>query len=316
MKLPTLALVLLVSLPLCPVPAQAQDTTPPTTAFPVERLMGAPGGRGIVSLEDPRVEGQLSGFFYLLVSSGRRPLVLRLDQGSSHPAMLEPVTQATTFQLSAALELHRKARFSVTLPLQILAGDRLQGLGEDRDFPPMSAGDLRLGFTFNVWTGESLPFSLAAAGQISLPTGDDGNFGGVDQPGLVLRLLMGVHPFDWLRLLGHFGAYFHDKRDFYGSLWGQRLPWGVGFELGLPWIPVVGKRVAVFSEVDGEVCLDCSTRDPLELRGGVVGRVGRWQARVSAGGGLSDAATVPAWRVTGGVGVKIGEQETKNRKQK
>lgn len=306
MRQPTLAFALafLVPLILCPSTAHAEDNT---TAFPIERLMGAPGGRGLVGLEDPRVEGQLTGYIHLLVSTGRRPLVLSLDEGTDHPVMMTPVSQATTFQLSAALELHRKARFSVTLPLQVLSGDRLQGLGEDRDFPLMSAGDLRFGFTFNVWTGTIIPFSVAASGQISVPTGDDGNFASADQPGLLLRLLMGAHPFKWLRLMGHFGAYFHDKRTFYGSMWGQRLPWGVGFELGLPWIPLVGDNLGVFSELDGEICLDCTTENPMELRGGVLGKLGRWEARVSAGAGLSDAATVPQWRITGGVGVRIGD---------
>ena len=278
-----------------------------TTSFSIERLNAAPGGRGIVSLEDPRVDGQLASYFNILVSTAREPLVLRLDQGSAQPTMLTPVRHATSFHVSMALELHRKARFSAVLPFMVLSGDRLRGLGDDRDLPPLSSGDMRVGFTFNVWTGQVIPLSVATNMQISVPSGDDSNFAGAGQPGLVLRLLLGAHISDWLRILGHFGGHFHDKRAFYGSVWGTRLPWGAGFELNFPWIPVVGKHLGVFSELDGEVCLDCATEDPLEIRGGIAGRVGKWEAKVSAGAGLSDAATVPGWRVTCGVGVKIGE---------
>ncbi len=295
-----LALALLALPPL----AHAQDNS---TSFSIERLNPAPGGRGIVSLEDSRVEGQFASYFHILVSTAREPLVLRLDEGSAQPTVRTPVRHLTSFHVSMALELHRKARFSLVLPFMMLTGDRLHGLGDDREFPPLSSGDMSVGFTFNVWTGQVIPLSVATNMQVFLPSGDDSNFAGAGQPGLVLRALVGAHPFEWLLLLGHFGGHFHDKRAFYGSVWGTRLPWGVGFELGLPWIPVVGKHLGIFSELDGEVCLDCVTEDPLEIRGGISGRLGKWEARVSGGAGLSDAASVPSWRVTCGVGFKIGE---------
>ncbi len=279
---------------------------PAAPSFPVERLLAAPGGRGIISLEDPFIEGHLTAYVHLLASTGSRPLALSLDEGSEHPTVLDPVTHATSLHLSAALELHRKARFHMVLPLVMLGGNRLQGLGEDRDFPAMSAGDLRVGFTFNIFSGSVLPLDLAAGAQIMLPTGDDGNFAGVDEPGLVLRLLLGSRPVDWAQVLFQFGAIFHDKREFYGSLWGQRLTWGLGLRVGLPWIPLVGEHLGVLAEADGEVCLDCATDNPAELRGGVYFEHGRWAATVSGGAGLSDAATVPVWRVTAGVSVRLG----------
>ena len=290
------------------IPGSAAADDLPQTNFPVERLLGAPGGRGIISLEDPAVVGHLTGYIHLLASSGHRPMLLALDEGRENPTMLEPVTQASSLLISAALELHRKARFSLALPLLVLDGGRLQGLGQERDYPPMSAGDLRVGFTFNLVDSETIPLEASTRAEISLPTGDAENFAGVDEPGLLLRLLLGSSPVDWLHVIGQFGAIFHDKREFYGSHWGQRLTWGIGFQLGLPWIPVVGRYVSVLAEVDSEVCLDCSTEDPVEVRGGLRFQHGRWQAGLSAGAGLTDAATVPAWRITAGLGVRLGRE--------
>ena len=225
--------------------------------------------------------------------------------------VLAVVDQVTTLTLSAALELWGKLRLGLALPLHSLDGDRLAGLGQDRQFAAMAAGDLRLGATWNIYRGSRLPLAVALGLLVTLPTGDDSSFASFGRVGFAPRLLLAYAPLSWLRLLGQVGGSFGQTREFYGTMWGRRLLLGLGLELGLPWIPWVDRHLSLVAEAESNPGFSDDSDPPLELRGGVRLRMQRWHLLLSAGGGLGDGVTVPGWRVTLGASVVLWGVKTK-----
>jgi len=285
-----------------------QGLAQPTASFSAERLNTPAGGAGLVVCESAAIPGHGVLLFDLLVSTAHRPVVLSLREGIAKPEVMEPVRQVTSFQLSAALELWQRLRLGVVVPFLSLAGDRLQGLGEDRDFASLSAGDLRLQATVVLWSGRSLPLAVALSPVFSLPTGDDSSFAGSGVLAIMPRLLLLSRPLPWLGVMGQVGAAVHSQQEFYGNTWGRRLFWALGLDLGLSWLPPstwVSRHLSLLAEADGESCFDCESDGPLELRGGLRLRWERWQATISGGGGIGDGVTVPAWRLTAGVGLRL-----------
>jgi hypothetical protein len=275
-------------------------------SFSAERLLAPAGGAGLVACEDARVQGHAALLLDLTFSSGHRPVVLRQREGEAGAELLVPVSQASSFQLSAAVELWRLMRVGLSLPLLSLTGDRLQGLGEDREFAPMSAGDLRMSAVWVLWRRRRAPLHLSLGAAFTLPTGDDSSFAGSGALGFIPRALLAYRPLSWLTLLGQVGGSFHAGREFYGSTWGARLLWAAGAGVDLPWIPGVGRVLGLLLETDGETCFGCDAAPTVELRGGLRSTHGRWRLTLSGGAGLGAGVTTPAWRLTLGARTVFG----------
>lgn len=282
----------------------------PTTAVTADRLVPVSAGAGLVTLEDPLVGGHRLLRLGLDLSSAADPVLLSLREADDQQ-VLAVVDQVTTLTLSAALELWGKLRLGLALPLHSLDGDRLAGLGQDRQFAAMAAGDLRLGATWNIYRGSRLPLAVALGLLVTLPTGDDSSFASFGRVGFAPRLLLAYAPLSWLRLLGQVGGSFGQTREFYGTMWGRRLLLGLGLELGLPWIPWVDRHLSLVAEAESNPGFSDDSDPPLELRGGVRLRMQRWHLLLSAGGGLGDGVTVPGWRVTLGASVVLWGVKTK-----
>ena len=286
--------------------AEARADTPPT-ALAADRLITPAGGAGLVVLEDPRVRGHRRVLLHLGLSTAADPVLLSLGEASGDVQVLSSVSRVTTFNISAALELWRRVRLGLSLPLHLPAGDRMRGLGQDRGFPAMTAGDLRLHVIWNVYSGR-LPLAAAVGAVVTFPTGDALNFSGLDALGFAPRLLLSGRPLPWLRLLGHLGGAFHQRRSFYETDFGQRLLVGLGLELDLPWLPWARDHLSVVAEVEGNPGRGDRSDPPLEGRGGVRLRWRPWQLLLTAGWGMGDGVTTPAWRATASVGVTLWGQ--------
>jgi hypothetical protein len=142
---------------------------------------------------------------------------------------------------------------------------------------------------------------VAVGAVLSLPTGDAESFAGLDAVAVEPRVLVSVQPLRMLALHGRLGASLHEERVLFDAAWGHRLTWGVGLELGLPWVPYVGRQLAFLAEMDGA----SNGEGLLELRSGLRLRLGRLQLSVGAGGGVGAGVTTPSWRLLGMVGVSL-----------
>ena len=284
---------------------QAARADTPPTAIAADRLITPAGGAGLVALEDPRVQGHRRVLLHLGFSTAAEPVLLSLRESTGDQQVLSNVAQVTTFTVSAALELWRRVRLGLALPLHIPGGDRLQGLGQDRGLPAVTAGDLRLHLVWNAYSGRRLPLAVSLGAVITFPTGDALNFSSFDALGFAPRLLVSGRPLSWLRLVGQAGGSFHQRRSFYDTDFGQRLLLGLGLELGLPWLPWVDEHLTVVAELEGNPGWGDQSDPPLEWRGGVRLRWRPWYLLATAGWGIGDGVTVPAWRATASAGVAL-----------
>ena len=300
-----LGLILLLAVPWAR--AARADTSP--TAIAADRLITPAGGAGLVTLEDPRVQGHRRLLLHLGFSTASEPVLLSLRESTGGQQVLSNVAQVTTVTVSAALELWRRVRLGLALPLHFPGGDRLQGLGQDRGFPAITAGDLRLHMLWNIYAGERLPLAISAGAVITFPTGDEQNFSGINALGFSPRLLVSGRPLSWLRLVGLAGGSFHQRRSFYDTDFGKRLLLGLGVELGLPWFSWVDEHLSLVGEVEGNPGWGDQSDPPLEWRGGVRLRWRPWFLLVTAGGGIGDGVTAPAWRATASAGVALWGEE-------
>ena len=278
---------------------------PPPTAIAADRLITPAGGVGLVAIEDPRVQGHRRVLLHLGFSTAAEPVLLSLREATGDQQVLSNVAQVTTLTVSAALELWHRVRLGLALPLHIPRGDRLLGLGQDRGFPPATAGDLRLHLVWNAYSGRRLPLAVSLGVVITLPTGDAQNFSSFDALGFSPRLLVSGRPLSWLWLVGHAGGALHQLRSFYDTDFGKRLLLGLGFELDLPWIPWVDEHLSVVAEMEGNPGWGDQSDPPLEWRGGVRLRWRPWYLMATAGWGIGDGVTVPAWRATACAGVAL-----------
>jgi hypothetical protein len=186
----------------------------------------------------------------------------------------------------------------MTLPLYFPQGDGLAPLGGD-GLGTATLGDLRLQATATLWPGASGPLAVAIATVVSLPTGESGRLAGLGTVGFEPRFLIALEPVAPLRILAQVGVALHGERELFGSVWGRRLTWAAGVELGLPWLPWIGRYLALAGEADGTSCGGCEAESPAEIRAGVRVRW-RWlRASLAGGGGLSEGAMVPSWRLLG-----------------
>lgn len=278
----------------------------PATAIAADRLITPAGGAGLVSLEDPRVTGHLQVLLHLGFSTASEPVLLSLGEASGEERVLSSVSQVSTFTVSGAVELWRRVRLGLALPLHVPAGDRMQGLGQDRGFPPVTAGDLRLHVVWNIYSGRRVPLAISLGTIVTFPTGDELSFSGVDALGFSPRLLISGRPLYCLRLLGHVGGAFHQRRSFYETDFGSRLLLGMGLEWAMPWAPRwVAEHLRILGEVEGAIGRGDASDPPLELRGGARVLWRRWAFTVSAGGGIGDGVTTPGWRVTASAAVAL-----------
>ncbi len=279
----------------------------PVTAIAADRLIAPAGGAGLVALEEPRVQGHRRVLLHLGISTAADPVLLSLREASGQQQVLSSVSHVTTFTVSAACELWRRVRLGLALPLHVPGGDRLQGLGQDRGFPAMTAGDLRLHVVWNLYSGRRLPLAVSLGAVVTFPTGDELNFSGSDAMGFSPRLLVSGHPvLPWLRLVGHVGGSLHRQRTFYETDFGKRLLLGLGLDLGLPWLPAwIDEHVHLLAEVEGNLGFGDQSDPPLEWRAGARMDLHPWFVQLTAGAGIGDGVTVPAWRATASAGVAL-----------
>lgn len=293
--------VLLIALLLAgPVKAESHFST----AFRADRLLPPPGGVGLVALEDTRVRGHLRWHLHLSATTADAVVLLALQEGGGNAPVDSTVSHVTTAQVSAALELWRRLRVGLALPLHLLSGDRLHKLGQDRQFAPMSAGDLRLHVTWQIWANTRFAVGLAAG--VGLPTGDDGNFAGTGGLSAMPRILLSGRPLTWLRLLGHWGVNLRSNdAEFFGTRFSQRMVTALGLELSLPWVPWARRHLRLLAEAEYETGDGEFDDPPVELCGGFRLLWRGWHVTLTGGGGLGVAVTTPAWRATLGVGVTL-----------
>ncbi len=294
---------LIIVLALCAGEARAEA---PATAIAADRLVTPAGGAGLVTLEEPRVEGHLRALLHLGFSTASEPVLLSLREASGDERVLTSVSQVSTFTVSGAVELWRRVRLGLALPLHLPAGDRMQSLGQDRGFPAMTAGDLRLHVVWSVYAGERIPLAVSLGTVISFPTGDALNFSGLDALAFSPRLMISARPLCCLRLLGQVGGAFHQRRSFYDTDFGSRLLLGLGLEWAMPWAPRwLAEHLRILGEVEGAIGWGDASEPPLELRGGARLLWRRWAFTVTAGGGIGDGVTTPGWRVTASAAVAL-----------
>lgn len=275
--------------------------------FSADRLISPAGGQGLVACESARIDGHRRILIHLLSSSAWRPVVLSMQETATRAVVIEPVSRVLSFHLSGAVELWRRLRMGLALPINALSGDRMRTVTGEDDFSPVSVGDLRLLATASLWPWQkngSL-VSVALSMELHLPTGDEDSFAGLGSVGIRPQLVLHLQPMDTLQFMAQVGVALYEQREFFGSTWGRRLVWAGGVSLALPWIPGVGRHLFVLAEADGESCNNCLADPPLEVRGGLRALWRRWRATVATGPGLGDGVTVPSWRLVVSLGAEL-----------
>ena len=281
---------------LAPAPARALETR-----VPMERLWIVPGG-GLWGVEDARVTGHLRVVVDAAWSVSGAPFSLgHAERASGTDSLGQPVRRLGTLQLSGAVDLWRQLRLGLALPLLFPRGDGLVALGGE-PLPSAAVGDLRLHATAPFLAGRS-PFVVAMGAVLSLPTGDSASFAGLDTVAVEPRVLLSVQPLAPLALHGRVGVSLHEERVLFDATWGDRLTWGAGVALGVPWIPGLGRRLALLAEVDGA---SDGSGGLLEMRAGLRLRLGRLHISLGSGGGIGRGVTTPSWRLLGSVGATLG----------
>lgn len=274
------------------MPAAAQ----PASAIEVERD-GAPPGRTELGFDGGApVDGWGAT---LAFTSLARPIVLAGPDGER-----APVRQRATLVPGGALALGEVAVIDARLAGSSQSGDRLAALGVARPLDRYVLHDLRLGARVRVAGTASGTRAVFARGELTLPTGDAGDFAGEASWTLAWQLIgRFVLPRDVV-VAGAAGVRFRGAEVRIGDrLVGDEVTGALGVVVPLPWQPCAAWPVAdvrVTAELAGVLGDDVGAGrgpSPAEARGGALARLGRsFTLGARVGRGLGDQLGAPAWR--------------------
>lgn len=228
-----------------------------------------------------------------------RPITFELADGSE----TEPVRRRQTVTLGGAIALGESVVVDGRLAGSHQVGDRLRGTGSNVRLDRWVPGDLRLGARIRVSGTEQR--AVFVRGDLTLPSGDEGEFAGEPSWSLAWRLIgRATLPGD-IVAAASVGLRLRGEEVFVGDrLVGNEFLGSAGIVVPLPPVRPLWCRdqVALTAELGGALGDDVGAArgpSPVEARFGIVSRprpsvtIG-----VRAGAGLSDEIGAPELRAT------------------
>lgn len=258
-----------------------------------QRYQPALDSQTFLSIYDSRVGpggfGGGVGFNY-----AQSPLRYTYDDPETAP--VELLGSAATFDLGVGYAWKPLA-FSISLPLHVVDGDRIDG-----QFTP---GDLRIGARAELLRRDKIGFGLGLFGGVGLPTGNEKAWVGAPSPEGTVGLSLAAGKS--VVVAANAGVRLTETSEFLPDLdWGNRFAWGTGVS-----VPI-GDLVRVIGEVDGELSLDSTDAIgsvPMEWRAGARANLTRnLVASAGFGTGLTTGIGAPAWRLTTGISWQPAEK--------
>jgi hypothetical protein len=257
-------------------------------------------------VEDPDVLPSLAWAAGIWTSMMARPIVFN-DVTTGEEATV-PVEWRLGFEAHGAIGLGARYQVGLAIPWAAQAGDRLQGTGIDgRELQRLVLGDVRVHGKARI-AGAPGQRGLASAltFDVSLPTGDDGDFAGEAGPVVAWRLLLG-----WrgarAAVAGNLGVRLRTEEVVLLSParpHGNEITSGLAASVALPDVGMrwdaIGEAVFVVGDSIG-----AGTRGPSpgELRAGLrLAVTETWAVTVLGGAGVTpDDVGSPRWRFALGV---------------
>jgi OOP family OmpA-OmpF porin len=144
----------------------------------LDRFQPAPAGDRFFGVQGGDPGGEVSPRFMLLGDYAYKPLVLYRDDGDQEVGSM--VSHQLFLHIAAGLSLWNRLWISANMPLALVTDGQSQSVA-GRTYPAASgfaAGDLRVGVRVGLVGDPGSLASLALAGYLFIPTGDEDKFAG------------------------------------------------------------------------------------------------------------------------------------------
>jgi hypothetical protein len=213
-----------------------------------------------------------------------------------------PVERRETLSIGGAFALGDAFVVDARMPFSVQAGDRMQGLGDERPLDAWVPGDLGVGARLRVAKRERV--QLFVRGHLTFGTGDDRDFAGEARFTAAWNLIARFTLPAGFVVAATAGVRFRRAEVLVADrLLGDELAGGIGATYELPAIRglwCAANRVRVTAEVVGVLGDDVANQrgpSPVEGRVGMISRIRPWLAiAMRVGKGLDDQIGAPRFR--------------------